>query len=116
MANSDEQGYGPSSLICCNLGLGLVFNRRPIYSDILHPALPTAAAALTLNVKCMRVCGTWGSNESTLCQVTGQMWVQGVKLCSTYELNESPLCQSVTNDDVERQAEQEHPHCLEAKG
>ena len=44
VANSDEQRYGPSSLICCNFGLGLVLNWRPIYSDILNPALPTEAA------------------------------------------------------------------------
>lgn len=44
MADSDEQRYGPSSLIRCNFGLGLVLNRRPIYSDILNPALPTEAA------------------------------------------------------------------------
>lgn len=46
MANSNEQRYSPSSLVRCNLGLGLVLNRRPIYGDVLHTALPTAASLI----------------------------------------------------------------------
>lgn len=40
VADLDEQGHTPSSLISCDLGFGLVLNWRTIHSDILHTALP----------------------------------------------------------------------------
>ena len=43
VANPDEQGDSASSLVGCNLGLGLVLNGRPIHSHILHSALPASA-------------------------------------------------------------------------
>ena len=66
VANSDEQGYGPSSLICCNLRLGLILNRCAIYSDILHPAL-SAAAAPIFSVTHMSCCVADVSRKSQPC-------------------------------------------------